>query len=132
VAITNETISASFRSASPHKFRAAGVTATSHTLLHFGVQANTTTVPRPFDFGPVSIAAAAPPPITLVNPVFAGNVFSFSFQSRAGVNHVTKYSGDVTSSSWTSLVTNLGNGTQITVSHTNPPPAQSFYRVESP
>jgi len=132
VAITNETTSASFRSAAPHKFRAAGVTATSHTLLHFGVQASVATTPRAFDFGPVSITGTPPSPlVTLKNPVFAGNVFSFSFQSQTGVSHVAKYSGDVTSPSWTSLVTNIGDGLLQTVSHTNPPPGQSFYRIDS-
>jgi hypothetical protein len=131
VAITNETSAAFFKSAAPHKFRATGVTASSHTLLHFGVQANTGTTPRAFDFGPMSVSAAGAPAVTLVNPVFAGGVFSFSFQSRLGVKHIARYSADISSSSWTSLVTNIGDGALKTVSHTNPPPGRSFYRVES-
>jgi hypothetical protein len=95
------------------------------------VQANVATTIRPFDFGPVSVSAAAPPAVTLANPVYAAGVFSFSFQSRAGVNHITRYSADITSSSWTSLVTNIGDGTLKTVSHTNPPSGRSFYRVDS-
>lgn len=132
VAITNKTSGASFRSAAPHSFRAANVTPDSHTMIHFGVQAAVTTTPRAFDFGPVSITGTPPMPlVTLENPVLGGNVFSFSYQSLAGVSHVAKYSGDITSTSWTSLVTNVGNGSLQTVSHTNPPPGQSFYRIDS-
>jgi hypothetical protein len=132
VAITNETTSDSFRSAAPHSFRAANVTPTSHTMIHFGVQASATTTPRAFDFGPLTITGTPPAPlVTLSNPALAGSVFSFSYQSVAGVSHVAKFSADIAASAWTSLVTNLGDGLLQTVSHTNPPPGQSFYRIES-
>jgi hypothetical protein len=80
----------------------------------------------------VSITGTPPAPrITLELPVLAGNVFSFSYQSQAGLSHVAKYAADIAATSWTSLVTNMGDGLRQTVSHTNPPPGQLFYRIES-
>lgn len=131
VAITNETTGASFRSAAPHKFRAADVTATSHTLLHFGVQAAVTTTPRAFDFGPIAITSAAAPAVTLVNPGFNAFGFTFAFQSRNGINHVAQYKDNVTSTVWTDLETVTGDGSLKTVTHTNPPAGPLFYRIDS-
>ena len=70
-------------------------------------------------------------PVTLLNPVLSGSNFSFSFQSRAGINHIAQYIGDITSSSWTSLVTNLGDGSVMTFTHTNVPAGPLYYRVGS-
>jgi hypothetical protein len=129
VAITNETSGASFQSSAPHKFRDASATPTSHTLLHFGTQSEPITDPRPFDFGPLSITSAAPPRATLTNPGFAGGNFSFSFQSQAGVNYDAEYIGDLGSTTWTTLESIVGDGTQKTVTHTNPPVGPLFYRL---
>lgn len=70
-------------------------------------------------------------PVTLTHPARDGANFSFSFLSREGINHVAQYTGDVNAGGWTSLVTNLGNGTILTVTHSNVPPGPLYYRVDS-
>lgn len=130
VAIDDLTTPASFRSAAPHKFRAAGVTPTSHTFLHFGVQVNTSTTPRPIDLDSVALSQAAYP-VSLLAPVHTGTVFSFSFQSQPGVQHLAQYKSDVAAGGWTTLEAITGDGTMKTVTHTNPPAGPLFYRINS-
>lgn len=130
VAIEDLTSSASFRSAAPHKYRAAGVTATSHTYLHFGVQANAAATTRPVDLDSVSISQAAYP-VNLLAPTHTGTTFSFSFQSQPGVQHLAQYQSEITNPTWTTLETIAGDGTLKTVTHTNPPAGPLWYRVNS-
>ena len=70
-------------------------------------------------------------PVTLLNPFHTGSTFSFSFTSLAGINYLPQYNDTLTSTSWTTLQTIAGNGTIQTVTHTNPPAGQLFYRVKS-
>ena len=129
VAIVDQTSSAAFTSSTPLRFRDTNLEAT-HTFLHFGLQVTPTTDPRAFDMDSVFIAPAAGP-VTLFNPNRSGANFSFSFESQNGINHISQFSGDLTASAWTSLVTNLGNGAVMTVTHTNVPAGPLYYRVKS-
>lgn len=131
VAITNETTGASFQSAAPHQYRSADVTSTSHNWLHFGTQSDVAADSRPFDFGPLSITSAVAPRVTLVSPGFTDGNFSFTFQSQDGVTYEAEYSGDLGSTTWTTLESIIGDGTQKTVTHTNPPVGPLFYRLRS-
>ena len=70
-------------------------------------------------------------PVRLLSPAYSGSTFSFSFASLAGINYLVQYNDTLTSASWTTLSTNVGDGTTQTVIHTNPPGGALFYRVES-
>jgi len=128
VAIQDLTTSASFQSAAPHKFRAAAVTATSHTYLHFGVQAAPATEPRALDLDSLEIIPAIQP-VTLLDPARTGTTFSFSFVSQAGMQHVVKYTSNLASPNWTTLTTITGDGSLKQVAHPNSPDGPVFYRV---
>lgn len=130
VAIEDQTSSATFRSTAPHKFRATGVTATSHNFLHFGVQSTAAATLRPVDLDSVSISQAAYP-VNLISPVHTGATFSFSFSSQPGVQHLAQYKSDLVGTGWTTLETVAGDGTLKTVTHTNPPAGPLWYRVNS-
>ncbi len=70
-------------------------------------------------------------PVTLQDLVRAGSMFSFSFQSFAGVNYLAQYSGDLGAANWITLETLSGTGAELTVTHTNAPAGPLFYRVKS-
>ncbi len=129
VGIVDETGGTSFNSAAPHRFRSPGATATSHTLLHFGVELDPTTILRPFDLDSVFVTQAALP-VILLNPVHTGSAFSFSFASVAGVNYSAQTNATPASTNWGTLTTIAGDGTTKTVTHLNPPAGGLYYRVE--
>jgi hypothetical protein len=126
--LVNNTSNVTFTSSAPHKFR--DLVGTGHTLLHFGAMTAAAATPRPFDLDSVFITQATLP-VTLVNPVRNGNLFSFSFQSQAGVNHTALYNNNISVNSWTPLTTVPGDGSIKSITHTNPPADALFYRVSS-
>ncbi len=75
----------------------------------------------------------APLPVTVLNPVYQGSNFSLSFRSLAGLKYVVEYCSNLGASpaAWTALETIPGDGTEKTVTHTNAPAGQLFYRVKS-
>ena len=104
VAIQDLTSDASFQSATPHKYRAAGVTATSHNYLHFGVQTAPATDPRAFDLDTVEILPALQP-MELLHPAHDGTAFSFSFVSRDGTTYYAEYATELPPTQWHPLAT---------------------------
>ncbi len=68
VKVLDETSSVSFQSSAPHRFRNLASPGDSHTNLHFGIQASTTTEPRPFDLDSVSIMPWSVPAFANVSP----------------------------------------------------------------
>ncbi len=62
VTITDETVGDSFSSALPHVFRDLDATATSHTIVHFGVRASPDADLRAFDLDSVEVETAEQPP----------------------------------------------------------------------
>ena len=70
-------------------------------------------------------------PVKLLSPAYSGSTFSFSFASLAGINYLVQSIDTLTSTTWTTLKTNAGDGTIQTVTLTNPPASGLFYRVES-
>jgi hypothetical protein len=70
-------------------------------------------------------------PVKLLSPAYSGSTFSFSFASLAGINYLVQTNDALTSANWTTLSTNVGDGTTQTVNHINPPAGGLFYRVKS-
>jgi hypothetical protein len=126
--IVDETSSTTFTSSAPHRFR--DLVDTNFSYLHFGVQTAGTATPRPFDLDSVSLAQAAAQ-VTLINPVSAGSLFSFSFISLGSNTHVAQYAASLANPTWTDLQTIPGDGTLKTVTHTNPPSSALYYRIKS-
>jgi hypothetical protein len=124
----DETSSLTFSSSVPHGFRDVGDT--SFPYLHFGVQTASSTTPRAFDLDSVSIAQAVSQ-VILINPVRAGSNFSFSFVSVGSNVHIAQYTASLSAPNWIDLETIPGDGTLKTVTHTNAPPGELFYRVRS-
>lgn len=68
VSITNETTSASFKSAAPHRFRNPASPGAEHTYLHFGLQTSAAAEVRSFDLDSVSITPWDGPVFENVTP----------------------------------------------------------------
>ena len=130
VAIQDLTSDASFQSATPHKYRAAGVTATSHNYLHFGVQTAPATDPRAFDLDTVEILPALQP-MELLHPAHDGTAFSFSFVSRDGTTYYAEYATELPPTQWHPLATISGDGSAKTVTDANATGGQRYYRVRA-
>ena len=91
------------------------------------------------DFGNVTLQAAtltgpaAPPPIMIVNPVWAGGRFTFSFLTEAGKGYSAESATSLGSSiNWQTFTNVAGNGSMATVTDANPPATGRFYRVRQP
>jgi hypothetical protein len=70
-------------------------------------------------------------PVRLLSPTCSGSTFSLSFASLSGINYLVQSIDTLTSTAWTTLRTNAGDGSVQTVTLTNPPASGVFYRVES-
>jgi len=78
----------------------------------------------------VSVNGSPPSPVTLLNPLWSGDSFVFSFVGEAGrgygVDYVNALGGN-----WQRLTNITGNGGMTFVTNRNVPLAGRFYRVES-
>jgi hypothetical protein len=90
------------------------------------------------DFGNVTLQAATltmdsggNQSVTLLNPVWDGVAFTFSFVSQAGRTYEAQFSDALDPDDWRLLKTLTGNGSTLTVTNAGPASGQQFYRVES-
>jgi hypothetical protein len=89
------------------------------------------------DFGNVTLQAATlvqnsnsqPAPVTLLNPAWTGQAFSFSFLSQSGRTYDVSYTDALGDGSWPVLATLTGTGSRLSFTNNRPPATQRFYRV---
>jgi hypothetical protein len=70
-------------------------------------------------------------PVRMVNPVWAGTDFIFSFASQAGIAYDIRYSDVLDGSNWLSLGTIAGDGSMLSVTNRGPDSAMRFYRIQA-
>lgn len=67
--------------------------------------------------------------LNLVNARKSGNVFSVALRTEAGRSYTLQYKGSITETSWTSLPTVIGDGTQKQFNDNTPQNNSRFYRI---
>jgi hypothetical protein len=55
--------------------------------------------------------------------------FSFTFETRVGVNYLVEYKNNIDDATWTTLQTVVGDGTVVTITDPGPLPDKRFYRI---
>jgi hypothetical protein len=70
-------------------------------------------------------------PVTIVNPVMAGNSFIFSFLTQPSFSYVVQSLGSLTSSNWTTLNAVPGTGQLVTVTNQSVGVGPTYYRVQT-
>ena len=66
--------------------------------------------------------------VTILNPTWNGNEFSFSFATAAGSAYAIEYKDSLNLISWQSLTNFAGNGTTLSVTNITTT-TERFYRV---
>jgi Bacterial Ig domain len=80
----------------------------------------------------INVVVNSPPQsVTLVNPVFAGNEFRFSFNAEKDLSYDVLFTDALDGGPWQTLTNLTGSGSLLTVTNKNLPGAIRFYRVES-
>lgn len=77
----------------------------------------------------VMVSTNLPQPVSLLNPSWSGDAFTFSFVSRPGQTYEAQSSLQLGIDSWQFLQTLTGDGSVLNFTNANPPPGQRFYRV---
>jgi Bacterial Ig domain len=111
---------------SPYAFIWSGVPAGSYTVTaratdNLGDTATSTAV----NIGVTNRTAAA---VTIINPTWNGNGFSFSFATASGSTYAIEYKDSLNLISWQSLTNFAGNGTTLSVTNITTT-TERFYRV---
>jgi hypothetical protein len=77
------------------------------------------------------VGAAAPAPVTLINPQRVGDNFQFAFQTLAGRPHTIQACTNLAAGAWVDLTNLIGDGSlwQFSFTTTNPP--IRFFRVDT-
>jgi hypothetical protein len=69
---------------------------------------------------------------TITNMLYTGGHFSFKFQSQSSCSYIVEYKNNIDDTSWTTLITVAGDGTQKTVTDNSPAAGNRFYRLRVP
>jgi hypothetical protein len=82
---------------------------------------------------PVNISVGSTPPeaVTLVNPVWNGSAFMFSFASQVGRDYEVQAMDVLGTAAWQRLTNLVGNGATMTVTNGNSGATQRTFRIES-
>jgi hypothetical protein len=83
-------------------------------------------------YGNVALQAAAlVPPVQLLNPAVAGNIFTASFLSDLDYTYTVEFNDSLIQTNWQAMETLLGNGTNLFITHPNAGVfSNRFYRVK--
>ena len=78
----------------------------------------------------ISVANSTATAVTLINPVWNGSGFSFSFATVSSSTYTVQYTDSLNPISWQSMTNFAGNGTTVSVTNITTA-TQRFYRVET-
>ncbi|HXJ58716.1 MAG TPA: Ig-like domain-containing protein [Verrucomicrobiae bacterium] len=79
----------------------------------------------------ITVSNSPPQAVTLLNPSWSGDAFTFSFASQPSQTYEVQSSEQPGLDPWQSLQMLTGDGSVLTVTDANLPPGQRFYRVLS-
>ena len=77
----------------------------------------------------VTINVVAPSPLMLSAAARSGTNFRFMYSADAGLSYIVQRSTNLLSTSWTTLVTNMANGSSVNFTDVNATASPGFYRV---
>ena len=79
----------------------------------------------------ISVTNPPPSPVTILNPTFNGNSFSFSFATQIGYIYSGQFTASLNPTNWFTFTNLTGDGSVVRVTDSPLTNSTRYYRVEA-